>query len=144
MADTYVHRLNTSNLCIAALGVPHAVSRSPAEPRPSRSSAGSLGGRGAANPMIGKAAAASSLIGNAAAASSLIGNAASASSLIGNAAADGSMISGCSAPDRVAAAANSLVYCAAVISLVGRQTDVLGAETASTKRSLIIRYFKIC
>jgi hypothetical protein len=55
---TYVHRLNTSNLCIAALGVPHAVSRSPAEPGPSRGSAGrrtagSLSGGGAANPLIG-------------------------------------------------------------------------------------------
>jgi hypothetical protein len=117
---TFVHRMN-SNLCIAALGVSHAVSRSPAEPRPSRSSAGrrtagSLGGGGGANPLIGKAAA-----------------------------ADGSLIGDSSAPVGAAAGDNSLVYSAAVISLVGRQTDVLGAEAASTNRSLIIRYlFTIC
>jgi hypothetical protein len=119
-----------SNLCSAALGIPHAVSRSPAEPGPSRSAgrrtAGSLSGGGAANPLIGKAAGASSLIGNAAA-------------------ADGPLISGSYAPDRAAAAAKSFfVNSAAVISLVGRQRDVLCAEAASTERSLIIRYFKIC
>jgi hypothetical protein len=94
--------MNSSNLCIGALGVPHAVSRSPAEPRPSRSSAGSLSG-GAANPLIGKAAGASSLIGNAAA-------------------ADGSLIGGSFAPDRAAAAANSFGYSAAVISLTDGAT----------------------
>jgi hypothetical protein len=68
----------------------------------------------------------------------MIGNATGASSLIGNAAAAGPMISGSFPPDR--AAANAFVYSAAVISLVGRQTDVLGAEAASTERSLTIRY----
>jgi hypothetical protein len=120
------------------------VSRSPAEPRPSRSSAGprtagSLSGGGAANPLIGKATGARSLIGNAAA-------------------ADGPMISGSFASD--GAAANPFGYSAAVISLtggataetfagparslVGRQADVLCAEAASTERSLIIKYLKIC
>jgi hypothetical protein len=106
--------MNTSNLCIGALSVPHAVSRSPAEPGPGRSSAGrrtagSLSGGGAANPLIGKPAGASSLIGNAAGA--LIGNAA---------AADGSMISGSFASD--GAAANPFGYSAAVISLTGGAT----------------------